>query len=233
MDLEADEYWGWTKYQYATESKYRTEKLLYKKHICGLGFFSRYHARRTITLLLGVDTNLYIHTIKGKNLIKQGITDLPKKGHQSIFFKGKPTKIRRFIFPAEARMDKHRRRHFVVRMNKIYKKHGRRAFNRAYQIALYGYRDESHLNIESKRDYRSILLSYRRYNKLSQGEKNQFNLDCLNHPPRIWQIALFLTKVYHIKFNRILFKKAYDFLDDFGEASLKFQNQVIIQINIS
>ena len=30
-----DEYWGWTKYQYATESKYRTEKLLYKKHICG------------------------------------------------------------------------------------------------------------------------------------------------------------------------------------------------------
>ncbi|WP_032357397.1 hypothetical protein, partial [Escherichia coli] len=92
--------------------------------------------------LLGVDANLYIHTIKGKNLIKQGITDLPKKGHQSIFFKGKPTKIRRFIFPAEARMDKHRRRHFVVRMNKIYKKHGRRAFNRAYQIALYGYRDE-------------------------------------------------------------------------------------------
>lgn len=50
----------------------------------------------------------------------------------------------------------------------------------------------------------------------------------MNHPPRIWQIALFLTKVYHIKFNRILFKKAYDFLDDFGEASLKFQNQVII-----
>jgi hypothetical protein len=137
-----DEYWGWTKYQYATESKYRTEKLLYKKHICGLGFFSRYHVRRTITLLLGVDANLYIHTIKGKNLIKQGITDLPKKGHQSIFFKGKPTKIRRFIFPAEARMDKHRRRHFVVRMNKIYKKHGRRAFNKAYQIALYGYRDE-------------------------------------------------------------------------------------------
>lgn len=137
-----DEYWGWTKYQYATESKYRTEKLLYKKHICGLGFFSRYHARRTITLLLGVDANLYIHTIKGKNLIKQGITDLPKKGHQSIFFKGKLIKIRRFIFPAEARMDKHRRRHFVVRMNKIYKKHGRRAFNRAYQIALYGYRDE-------------------------------------------------------------------------------------------
>ena len=39
-------------------------------------------------------------------------------------------------------MDKHRRRHFVVRMNKIYKKHGRRAFNMAYQIALYGYRDE-------------------------------------------------------------------------------------------
>lgn len=86
----------------------------------------------------------------------------------------------------------------------------------------------SHLNIESKRDYRSILLSYRRYNKLSQGEKNQFNLDCLNHPPRIWQIALFLTKVYHIKFNRILFKKAYDFLEDFDKASLKFQNQVII-----
>lgn len=50
----------------------------------------------------------------------------------------------------------------------------------------------------------------------------------MNHPPRIWQIALFLSKVYHIKFNRILFKKAYDFLDDFGEASLRFQNQVII-----
>ena len=70
-----DEYWGWTKYQYATESKYRTEKLLYKKHICGLGVFSRYHSRRTITLLLGVDANLYIHTIKGKNLILYDVYD--------------------------------------------------------------------------------------------------------------------------------------------------------------
>lgn len=87
----------------------------------------------------------------------------------------------------------------------------------------------SRLNIGSKRDYRSILLSYRRYNKLSQGEKIQFNLDCLNHPPRIWQISLFLTKVYNVKFNRILFKKAYDFLEDFDNASIEFQNQINIQ----
>lgn len=136
-----DEYWGWTKYQYAEDHKYRTEKLLYKKHICGIGFFSRYHARRTITLLLGVDANSYIHMIRGKRLINQGITKIPKKGSSSIFFKDKPVQIRRFIFPPEAKMDKHRRRHFIVRMNNIFKRHGRRKFNQAYQIALYGYRD--------------------------------------------------------------------------------------------
>ncbi len=98
-----------------------------------------------------------------------------------------------------------------------------RAFNRAYQIALYGYRDEfiptSEYRKQKRLQVHSAILQEIQQAE-SRGKETNSNLDCLNHPPRIWQIALFLTKVYHIKFNRILFKKAYDFLDDFGEASL-------------
>ena len=68
--------------------------------------------------------------MKGKNVIKEGISDLGKKGDEWILFKGKGSKIGRFMFGGEGRMDKDRRRDFVVRMNKIYKKDGRRGLKR-------------------------------------------------------------------------------------------------------
>lgn len=57
---------------------------------------------------------------------------------------------------------------------------------------------------------------------MSQKERHEFNLHCLNYPPRIWQLALYLKKVYGIGFKKMLFDKAFDYLEDFDKASLKY-----------
>ena len=54
------------------------KRLMYRKHICGIGYYSRYHARHIISLMLYDKAMDYCHIVKGSELIKEGITTLPK-----------------------------------------------------------------------------------------------------------------------------------------------------------
>lgn len=117
-----------------------TKASLYKKTICGIGYYSRYHAKHIITQILGVDALLELHVIKGKRLIKQGITDIPKKFSDHIYFKGKLRKLRKWVYPPEFGYDSHRRRHFIVYLVRSAEDHGVKAFNNKYKRYFYGYR---------------------------------------------------------------------------------------------
>lgn len=127
-----DEYWK--------NHKVISEYSLYRKHYCGIGFYSRYHAKHVLTHLLGVDVLSYIHIIRGKKLLKLGITNVPKNYSEFIFFKGKPRKIKRWIYPPEFRYDSHRRRHFIVYLVRSAEDQGVKAFNNKYKRYFYGYR---------------------------------------------------------------------------------------------
>ncbi len=63
-------------------------------------------------------------------------------------------------------------------------------------------------SIQGKRDYKSILLSYRIYNRLSQEEKHKFNLLFLQYPPLVSSLALYLRKKMNIPIQKVLFIKA-------------------------
>lgn len=117
-----------------------TEYSMYRKHYCGVGFYSRYHAKHVLVNDLGVDVKLFIHIIKGSRLINQGITTIPKKYSEYIFFKGEPRQVRRWIYPPEFKYDSHRRRHFIVYLVKTAEKSGVKAFNKKYKKYFYGYR---------------------------------------------------------------------------------------------
>jgi hypothetical protein len=77
----------------------------------------------------------------------------------------------------------------------------------------------------NEREYRSVILSYRIYNRLPQNEKVEFDRNFLNYPPLIGSLALFLWKYYQgrVKMQKILFIKAQrDLLDLFDKANTKF-----------
>ena len=77
----------------------------------------------------------------------------------------------------------------------------------------------------NEREYRSVILSYRIYNRLPQNEKVEFDRNFLNYPPLIGLLALFLWKYYQgrVKMQKILFIKAQrDLLDLFDKANTKF-----------
>lgn len=132
--------WTWRPDKYWKLHDRITEHSLYKKHICGIGFYSRYHAKHVLTELLGVDVLMDIHIIRGKRLLKQGITTVPKNYSDKIFFKGEPRLIKRWIYPPEFRYDSHRRRHFIVYLVRSAEDHGIKAFNAKYKRYFYGYR---------------------------------------------------------------------------------------------
>lgn len=62
-------------------------------------------------------------------------------------------------------------------------------------------------SIQGKRDYKSILLSYRIYNRLSQEEKHKFNLLFLQYPPLVSSLALYLRKKMNIPIQRYYLSK--------------------------
>ena len=77
--------------------------------------------------------------------------------------------------------------------------------------------------IRSRRDYKSILLSYRIYERLSQEEKVKFNLLFLQYPPLVSSLALYLRKKMNIPIQKVLFIKAQrDMIEIFDEASIRF-----------
>lgn len=122
-----------------------TEKCLYKKHICGIGFYSRYHAKHIVKHLISREATRYIHIVKGSELINEGITTLPKKYNDRIFVNDPHTqygdrKIRRWIYPPEFNYDKHRRRHFILYLVRSAEDKGPRAFDKKYKKYFNGYR---------------------------------------------------------------------------------------------
>lgn len=146
------EYW---KYEHQGKSR------LYKKHFCSTPYFTRFHARRTLSIFFGVDVLGYIHIIKGKNLIKMGITHFHRKYGRHIFYKGKPHMTPRFITPPEYLVDKHRRRYYHTRMYRAIRL-GRRNFNNFYALALYGYNEGLDIRYRKEKRYqlrKSILQS--------------------------------------------------------------------------
>ena len=85
--------------------------------------------------MYGVDVLQYIHIISGRKLLRQGIRILQdmnglrhKSGSTKFWYKGRLVKARKFIIPDEYKIDKHRRRRFMV-------------FNERYSQKLYGQRE--------------------------------------------------------------------------------------------
>ena len=132
--------WSYRPDKYWKLSKFITKNSLYKKHICGIGFYSRYHAKHVLLELIGQDVIPYIHIIKGKRLLDKGISTLPKNYSECIFYKGEPYKIKRWIYPPEFRYDSHRRRHFILYLVRSAEDYGVKAFNLKYKRYFYGYR---------------------------------------------------------------------------------------------
>lgn len=116
-----------------------TEKSLYKKHICGIGFYTRYHARHVLIEYFGVDILSYVHTISGKKLIQMGITDIPKRYSDRIFYKGSLRRVRKWVYPPEFNYDSHRRRHFILYLVRSAEDYGKSAFNTKYKRYFNGY----------------------------------------------------------------------------------------------
>lgn len=138
-----DLYYIWT---YIPESKYKsriTEKSLYRKWVCGLGFYSRYHARHIIRTCYSYAVASKIHIIKGIKLREQGITELPKTHRHYIYIGDNLRYVRRWVYPPDAFMDRHRRRHFVTKLVKAFNNGGWIGFNRKYKTIFNGYRISS------------------------------------------------------------------------------------------
>lgn len=69
-----------------------------------------------------------------------GITQVPKKWAEYVFIKGRPRKIKRWIYPPEFRYDSHRRRHFIVYLVRSAEDQGKKQFDIKYKRYFYGYR---------------------------------------------------------------------------------------------
>ena len=97
--------------------------------------------------MYGVDVLQYIHIISGRKLLRQGIKkaqDMNGKNHfkgtTKFYFKGKLVKARKFIIPDEYRVDKHRRRRFMIQMHRVFHSKGKQEFDKRYARKLYGQR---------------------------------------------------------------------------------------------
>lgn len=145
------------------------KRLMYRKHICGIGYYSRYHARHIISLMLYDKAMDYCHIVKGSKLIKEGITTLPKKYNDRVyindpFTKDGSRKLRRWIYPPEFKYDKHRRRHFIVYLVRSAEDKGVYAFNKKYKRYFNGYREPSSVKnyiYKKKRIFNQFLREYR------------------------------------------------------------------------
>lgn len=135
-EVKPNFYYIWTYWtsRYQKRSKALTEKSFYMKKICGIGYFTRYHAKHVAVKMYGVDVLAYIHIIKGRNLIKQGITSLPiNRRLNCIDYKGKLVRLRRWYFPEEYRVTIHRKGLFAKQLAAAWRRYGRKGFNQRYK----------------------------------------------------------------------------------------------------
>ena len=117
-----------------------TEQKLYKKHICAVPYFTRYHAKDILLNKFGT-TISDCHIIKGKRLIRQGITEIdgPKKRLFSVRHKGRWYKVRRFRYPIEWRLFPNARS-FKISMYNYFFNHTRKEFDDHYKSIYIGER---------------------------------------------------------------------------------------------
>lgn len=134
----------------------------YKKHYCYQPYFTRYHAKKTAILHLGVDALQYIRVISGKALIKEGITHFKNQRsdwNSRVFIKGYLRGLPFCIIPPEYKFDKHRRRRWRLKLFS-YAKQGRKVFNYHYALNLYGYTQnfsKKYLHSQRRRHYHEFL----------------------------------------------------------------------------
>lgn len=118
-----------------------TELNMYRKKICGIPYLSRYHAKHVAVTMFGIDILKVIHVTKGNKIIKQGITELPKKVRNFVIFHDKWVMLRRWIYPPEYQYNKHRRRKFIVNLVSYSTRYkSRKRFNNHYKKMFYGVR---------------------------------------------------------------------------------------------
>lgn len=224
-----DRYYIWT-WRPDTTNKIITEKKLYRKHLTGIPYFTRHHVKVTLVYLYGVDVLQYIHIISGRKLLQQGIRELSdmngkllKRGATKFWFKGKFVRAKKFIIPDEYKIDKHRRRRFMVQMHRVFKSKGKKAFDERYSIKLYGQRQgisPAYTKQKRLQIYSSILQDLREAESRGEGK---FNLLFLQYPPLVGSLALYLRKKMNIPIQKVLFIKAQrDMIEIFDEASIRF-----------
>ena len=173
-----DRYYIWT-WRPDTTNKIITEKKLYRKHLTGIPYFTRHHVKVTLVYLYGVDVLQYIHIISGRKLLQQGIRELSdmngkllKRGANKFWFKGKFVRAKKFIIPDEYKIDKHRRRRFMVQMHRVFKSKGKKAFDERYSIKLYGQRQgisPAYTKQKRLQIYSSILQDLREAESRGEG----------------------------------------------------------------
>lgn len=155
--------WTWVPKNY----KRRTKKWVYQKHLTGVPYFTRKHVKITLTYIYGVDVLAYIHIISGSKLIEQGVYHISDinpypKDSTKFWFKGRLVKARKWVIPPEYKLDKHRRRHFIVMMFNTLRKHGKKEFDRKYKTKLIGQRKgiSSHYIHKKRLQIRNTLIPY-------------------------------------------------------------------------
>lgn len=157
--IEPDLYYVWTfkPRKNPNARQYITERSLYKKHYLRIPFFTRFHAKRTLTIALGNKVLSYIHIVRGKSLIKKGITYLGRDSNWNRIFLGnkKSPKLKQFIIPPEYIYDRHRRRYYRVRLYRA-KRLGKENFDNFYAMSLYGYRPGFTKNYTRFKRYKAI-----------------------------------------------------------------------------
>mgnify|MGYP003239865728 CR=1 FL=1 len=84
------------------------------------------------------DFGLYVRS-RCSSIYMNGIRHT--SGSTKFWYKGRLVKARKFIIPDEYKIDKHRRRRFMVQMHRVFKSKGKKAFNERYSQKLYGQRE--------------------------------------------------------------------------------------------
>lgn len=142
-----DRYYIWTYFpeKFRKSIKHVTKDRLYAKHYTCIPYFSRQHAKHVVCSYHGTKALHYIHIIHGSRLIKQGITTFNQANGQKdynhcCFIKSPkigwyPAQLRQWFYPPEYLYDAHRRRKYIVSLNRALgdgKKAGRKRFNKLY-----------------------------------------------------------------------------------------------------
>lgn len=149
------------KFQTKRQKKHISEKYLYAKWICPIPYLSRVHAKHAVSFTYGKKSLKKIHIIYGKKLIKQGITYLKFNAmtRNMIYLNGNKVHVKKWVYPPEARMDTHRRRKYIVKLNLAAERLSKQEFNKFYKLENYGYDFSGLSRYYLRNNYRSYRIA--------------------------------------------------------------------------